>query len=179
PYRRTTGARLARGWVRFRPGVCVGHQGWPGRLLEPGLNFGVWSVEPIPTTFRSAVHSCMNGEGVGMDGSMERGLTRGSALKLGAAGILGAALGGLLPGRASAGGITAAPCRAGQGYRCGTVGTGCGAPGSGCGCATQYTGSKLQNTNSYCVHMNVCCDTLSTCPNGQSQCPPGYICSST
>lgn len=109
----------------------------------------------------------------------QRGLTRGSALKLGAAGILGAALGGLLPGRAGAAGITAAPCRPGQGYRCGTVGTTCGAPGKGCGCATQYTGSKLQNTNSYCVDMNVCCDTLNTCPNGQSQCPSGYICSST
>ncbi len=110
------------------------------------------------------------------------GITRSKALKVGAASVLGAALGSLsfMPGRARAGNLYPVPCKPGQGYRCGGTGfTTCGKPGSNCGCATQWTNSKLQNTKSYCVDFNVCCGDLQVCPGGQTQCPPGYTCSAT
>lgn len=104
-------------------------------------------------------------------------MTRRAALKLGALGVMSAAAAAYLPGRARAGTIAPAPCRAGQGSVCGGSFTACGGPGSGCGCAFQYTGSKLTKVESYCVDYNVCCDSLATCPDGQSQCPPNTICS--
>lgn len=107
------------------------------------------------------------------------GVTRESALKLGALGLV-AGLTGFFPGRARAATIYPAPCKPGQGYRCGGPAmTGCGGPGSGCGCSTQYLGRKLEGTKSYCVDMNLCCESLDICSNGQTDCPPGYTCSNT
>ncbi len=117
-----------------------------------------------------------------VDTDEQAGITRSKALKVGAASLLGAAVGSLsfMPGRARAGTIKPVACRPGQGYRCGTAGmTTCGAPNSNCGCSTIYTGSKIEPTTSYCVDFQVCCSDLNTCPGGQKQCPPGYICSAT
>ena len=109
--------------------------------------------------------------------SIQAPMTRRAALKLGAFGVLGAAV-AYLPGRARAGGIQPAPCVSGQGFKCGGGFHACGTPGSGCGCAFQYTGSKITQVKSYCVDFNVCCSSLAACPGGQFQCPSGTICSS-
>ena len=108
------------------------------------------------------------------------GLTRRSALKIGAASLVGAFAAAAIPGRSRAATIYPAPCKPGQGFICSKENfQGCGGPGSGCGCALQYTGNKLTQIRSYCVDFNVCCDGLATCPGGQTQCPPGYTCSNT
>jgi hypothetical protein len=121
------------------------------------------------------------GEGAAtVEAGEHRGVTRGRALKVGAAGLAGAIFGGLFAGRAGAGGIKPVACRPGQGYVCGGTNLNpCNAPGSGCDCATIYTGSKIEPTTSYCVNFNVCCSDLNTCPGGQHQCAPGYICSAS
>ncbi len=123
----------------------------------------------------------MRGGGTTLVEDEQGGITRSKALKVGAASVLGATLGSLsfLPGRARAANLYPAPCKPGQGYKCGGVGTHCGAPGSTCGCATLWTGSKLQSTKAYCVEFNVCCSDLNACPAGPSQCPPGYTCSAS
>lgn len=144
----------------------------------------VWPADPaLPARWVSGQPGTA-GEEVRMASTVEdrqqRGLTRQSALKVGAAGLLGAAFGGFFPGRAGAGGIKPVACRPGQGYICGgTDLNACDAPGKGCSCATQFTNGKIQNTKSYCVDFNVCCGDLATCPGGQSQCRPGYTCSAS
>ena len=108
------------------------------------------------------------------------GLTRRSALKLGAASLFGAVAAGVLPGRSRAATIYPAPCKPGQGFNCSKNNFQfCGGPGSGCGCAFQYTGNKASLVKSYCVDFNVCCENLNTCYEGQTDCAPGYTCSNT
>ena len=108
------------------------------------------------------------------------GLTRRSALKIGAASLVGAFAAAALPGRSRAATIYPAPCKPGQGFVCTKENfQGCGGPGSGCGCALQYTGNKLTQVKSYCVDFNVCCESLNTCYEGQTDCAPGYTCSNS